>query len=66
MRPSSGQLLCVCVASLYLSGGCEVLGLALATMLTLVSYIAVSHFRDMDEPVTDAGPLVAPAAVRLH
>ncbi|MBD9511173.1 hypothetical protein IB265_30865 [Ensifer sp. ENS10] len=66
MRPSSGQFLCVCVASLYLSGSCEVLGLAVATMLTLVSYIAVNQFRETDEPAIDPRALAAPAAVRLH
>ncbi len=66
MRPSSGQLLCVCVASLYLSGSCEVLGLAVATMLTLVSDALVNRFRETDEPAVVAGPLVAPAPVRLR
>ncbi len=66
MRPSSGQFLCVYVASLYLSGSCEVLGLAVATMLTLVSSVAFNHFRGTGEPATDPGPLAAPALVRLH
>ncbi|MGF6175117.1 hypothetical protein ABIE33_003425 [Ensifer sp. 4252] len=66
MRPSSGQFLCVCVASLCLAGICEVPGLTVATMLTLVACAVVNHFRAAGEPVTDPRPRAAPALVRLH
>ncbi|QPB20118.1 hypothetical protein [Rhizobium sp. 007] len=70
MRPSSGQFLCVCVASLCLSGRCEVGGLAVAATLTLVFlpafYVAVNHFRETGEPATDPGPLAAPFLALLH
>lgn len=66
MRPSSGQFLCVCIASLCLSGSCEVLGLAIVTVLALASYASANHFRETGEPVTDPGPLAAPALARLH
>lgn len=66
MRPSSGQFLCVCVASLCLSGLCEVLELAVATMLTLVFCVAVNQFRETGELAKDPSPLAAPALARLH
>ncbi|MEY9533643.1 hypothetical protein [Sinorhizobium fredii] len=70
MRPSSGQFLCVCVASLCLSGRCEAGGVAIATILTLVFlpafYVAVNRFRVSGEPATDSGPLAAPAPALLH
>lgn len=66
MRPSCGQFLGVCVASLCLAGRCEVGGFAVATMLTLVFpptfYVAVNGFRNTGEP----GPLAAPALALLH
>ncbi|MEK1932747.1 MAG: hypothetical protein AAAC47_23840 [Pararhizobium sp.] len=70
MRPSSGQFLGVCVASLCLAGRCEAGGFAVATMLTLVFlptvYVAVNGFRNTGEPAAEPGPLAAPALALLH
>ena len=70
MCPSSGPILCVCVASLRLSGRCEVAGVTVATILTLMFlpafYVAVNRFRVTGEPATDSGPLAATAPALLH
>lgn len=68
MRPSSGQFLCVCVASLCLSRTCESIGVAVATILTLVFlptfYVAENCF--WETGAADSGPLGAPALALLR
>ncbi|EHK79367.1 hypothetical protein SM0020_03305 [Sinorhizobium meliloti CCNWSX0020] len=65
MRLSSGQFLCACVAG-CLSGRSENGCLPVATMLTLVFYIAVNCIPKRGEPAADPDVMTAPAFAPQH